>query len=108
MVRPYSQANRRPYPCPVRALHQVERALRVPECPACGHPVRVHAVEGGQRVCTRGYGLVSCSSCAHNQAALSRLGQVAMEGVLAGMRQASRYVPHDLQSAQPVVLPPDG
>ncbi|MFD0208965.1 hypothetical protein ACFVH9_07495 [Streptomyces hirsutus] len=107
-MRPYSQVNRRPYPRAVRALHQVERVLRVPECPACGHPVRVHAIEGGQRVCTRGCGRVSCRSCAHNQAALSRFGQIVMEGLLAGMRQGARYVPRDLQFARTVVLAPGG
>ncbi|MFF0092648.1 hypothetical protein ACFYSF_22175 [Streptomyces canus] len=103
-MRPYSRPNRAQYPSATRALNQVERALRVLTCPQCGHPVRVHAIEGGHRVCTRGYGVISCRDCAHNYAALSRFGQLAMEGFLSGMRQARRYVPQGLEFGRPVVL----
>ncbi|MFJ5037921.1 hypothetical protein [Streptomyces parvulus] len=107
-MRPYSRPNHRPYPNAGRALSQAERALAVPECPGCGHPVRVHAVEGGQRVCTRGWGRIACRYCAHNFASLSRVGQAAVDGVLAGMRHASRWVPSHMQWARPVVLPGQG
>lgn len=53
-----------------RALHQVQRG-RLPQCPRCNHPVIVHACsDEGQRVCTRGQGLVACRECAHVQAAM--------------------------------------
>ena len=107
-MRPYSRANRSTYPNVTRALHQAERALKVPECPGCGHPVRVHAIEGGQRVCTRGYGVISCRDCAHNYASLTRFGQIALDGILSGMRQAGRYLPAGVRHARPVILgPPD-
>lgn len=70
-MRPYSRANRRVFPSAERALKQVERALRVPECRGCGHPVRVHAIEGGHRVCTRGFGVISCRDCAHSYCPLT-------------------------------------
>ncbi|MFI9418112.1 hypothetical protein [Streptomyces werraensis] len=104
-MRPYSQANRRPYPNRERAVNQAVRALREPECPACGHLVRKHAVEAGQRVCTRGYGRISCLECAHGYACMSRLGQQAVEEALRGMRMASRWVPEGLSTMRPVVLP---
>jgi hypothetical protein len=103
-VKPYTRPNRVAYPSVKRARNQVERALREAECPACGHPVRVHAVEGGHRVCTRGFGRISCRSCAHGYAAMSRFGQLAVEGILSGMRYARRYVPSGVQLARPVVL----
>ncbi|MFI5973543.1 hypothetical protein [Streptomyces sp. NPDC051452] len=62
--------NYRPYPNRERALAQ-ERRGRAPEptpCPACAHPVNRHAIEGGQPVCTRGLGLVSCRDCAETWA----------------------------------------
>lgn len=57
-------------PSAERALHQVQRG-RLPECPRCLHPVIAHALDdGGQRVCTRGVGLVSCRECARVQAVM--------------------------------------
>jgi len=51
-----------------RALHQVQRG-RLPQCPRCNHPAIAHACnDKGQRVCTRGRGLVACRECAHVQA----------------------------------------
>ncbi|MDL5206034.1 hypothetical protein [Streptomyces sp. ALI-76-A] len=64
----------------------------------------MHAIESGQRVCTRGFGVISCRGCAHIYAMLSRLGQAAVEGALSGLRYAKRYVPAGLQMARPVVL----
>jgi hypothetical protein len=107
-VRPYSRPNRAPYPRVTRALHQVGRALRVPTCPQCGHPLRVHAIEAGHRVCTRGHGVIACRDCAHTYAALPRLGQLALEGVLSGMRRARHYVPQGLEFSRPVVLDSPG
>ncbi|MEW2250417.1 hypothetical protein AB0907_24120 [Streptomyces sp. NPDC006975] len=58
--------NYRPYPSAARALAQVKRG-RIPEaepCRVCGHRVDRHAIEDGERVCTRGAGLISCRDCA--------------------------------------------
>lgn len=107
-MRPYSRRNRRAFPNVDRALNQVARALAVRECSGCGHPVRVHAIEGGQRVCTRGYGRVACAYCAYNQAALSRFGQMAVDGILAGLQTAARWVPSELRFDRPVVLSDGG
>lgn len=103
-MRPYSRPGRRPYPSVRRALHQRERALRCRVCPACGHPVTVHAVEGGQRVCTRGFGLISCRECAHAYAGLSRAGRFAWDTALSGLRYARRYVPVGREFTRPVIL----
>lgn len=60
--------NYRPYPNRDRALAQVERRPEPPRCPICDHPVNRHALEGEQRVCTRGQGLISCRDCAELRA----------------------------------------
>lgn len=55
-------------PSAERALHQVQRG-RLPQCPRCDHAVIAHAYnDEGQRVCTRGQGLVACQVCARVQA----------------------------------------
>lgn len=62
-----------------RSLHQVERG-RLPQCPRCDHPAIVHAFdEAGQRVCTRGLGVVSCRSCAHGQAVIGEPARAMLD-----------------------------
>ncbi|MEW2633326.1 hypothetical protein AB0903_17140 [Streptomyces sp. NPDC048389] len=74
--------NQRPYPNAARARRQIERTAYLRACPWCKHPEKAHAVEDGQRVCTRGQGLVSCRSCAElwawmpAVAAMTELGRV--------------------------------
>lgn len=69
-MKPYSRPTGRPFPNADRALHQLARG-RLPQCPRCEHPVIAHARDdAGQRVCTRGQGLVTCRECAHVQAAM--------------------------------------
>lgn len=54
----------RPYPDRKRARRQIQRATYRTPCTRCQHPQAVHAVEDGERVCTRGEGLISCRDCA--------------------------------------------
>lgn len=71
-MKAYARQGHRPYPKADRARNQIERVGYAPGCPGCGHPIRVHAFEGQQRVCTRGHGRVACRECAHNQASLTK------------------------------------
>ncbi|MFF0139698.1 hypothetical protein ACFYRN_24995 [Streptomyces sp. NPDC005227] len=76
--------NHRPYPRVDRSLEQVVRG-RVPEpprCPICNHPVNRHALDEGQRVCTRGQGLISCRDCAEVWARTPALAGILNFGIL--------------------------
>ncbi|MER5926735.1 hypothetical protein [Streptomyces mirabilis] len=75
-------------------------------CPVCWHPVNTHAIEAGHRVCTLGYGRVSCRECAHGQALLTveRYGEDAAEGLAASLRHGQTLrVPRSFALARPVV-----
>ncbi|KQW11391.1 hypothetical protein [Streptomyces sp. Root369] len=75
-------------------------------CPLCWHQLDTHAVEAGHRVCTRGYGRVSCQECAHGQALLSlqRFGKDVAEGVAAGVRRGQTLrMPRSFALARPVI-----
>jgi hypothetical protein len=75
-------------------------------CPGCGHAVDAHAVEAGQRVCTRGYGRVSCRECAHGQASLvvERYGSNVAACLAADLRRGQTLrVPCSYALARPVV-----
>ncbi|MET9611739.1 hypothetical protein [Kitasatospora indigofera] len=64
-LRPYTAANRRRYPNVGRARRQIERAAYLRPCPVCRHPEVAHAIEDGQRVCSRGERMrISCVHCA--------------------------------------------
>lgn len=73
------RTNARSYPRAVRAQHQIKRVAHLPGCPGCQHPVMSHALEGGQRVCTRGVGRVACRDCALHQATLSEPGRAMFD-----------------------------
>ncbi|MFJ1607076.1 hypothetical protein ACIOHS_27440 [Streptomyces sp. NPDC088253] len=75
-------------------------------CLVCWHPLDTHAVEAGHRVCTRGYGRVSCRECAHGRALLvvERFGKDVAEGLAAGLRRGETLrVPCSFALARPVV-----
>lgn len=76
------------------------------QCPLCWHQVDAHAVESGQRVCTRGYGRISCRECAHGQANLvvERYGANVAECLAADLRRGqSLRLPRSYALARPVV-----
>jgi hypothetical protein len=90
----------RPYPNTDRALRQVQRHPEAPACPACHHPVAVHATEAGERVCTRGEGRISCRECAELWARMPAIAALADFGRI--LRSRPVRIP---QLVGPVVTP---
>lgn len=66
----------RPYPNIDNALRQVGRHPQARKCPGCDHRVDSHAVEDGERVCTRGVGRISCRDCAELHARMPAVAAV--------------------------------
>lgn len=98
-MRPYSRGRHRVYPSAERALRQVARA-RIPLFPRCGHAVVAHAMEDGQRVCTRGHQVViACRECAHEQASMSEPTRAMYY-----LGEAFRLVHQRPEEWQPLVL----